>query len=125
MKESTQQQVGPEDSALSRGFTLVLRYLLIATSLFHLWTGVMGPLESTLHRSLALSVYLSLLFMLPLYRKPIRSWGSENFWTGIFMSKIILPPRENRVLHCAAGATLGVPFAGECRGGSRTALNKG
>ncbi|MDB4444355.1 hypothetical protein N9174_03360, partial [bacterium] len=74
MKESTQQQVGPEDSALSRGFTLVMRYLLIATSLFHLWTGVMGPLESTLHRSLALSVYLSLLFMLPLYRKPIRSW---------------------------------------------------
>jgi len=74
MTESTQKQVGPEDSALSRGFTLVLRYLLIATSLFHLWTGVMGPLESTLHRSLALSVYLSLLFMLPLYRKPIRSW---------------------------------------------------
>lgn len=75
MKESTvQQQAGREDSALSRGFRLVFRYLLIATSLWHLWTGVMGPLESTLHRSLALSVYLSLLFMLPLYRKPIRSW---------------------------------------------------
>lgn len=76
MPEPAQKhQAGPEESALSRGFTVVFRCLLIATSLFHLWTGVMGPLESTLHRSLALSIYLSLLFLLPFYRKPI-SWPS-------------------------------------------------
>jgi len=66
---------GPQETALSRGFTAVFRYLLIATSLFHLWTGVMGPMESTLHRSLALSIYLSLLFLLPYYKKPV-SWLS-------------------------------------------------
>lgn len=74
MKDAAVQQATGENPALSRGFALVFRHLLIATSLFHLWTGVMGPLESTLHRSLALSIYLSLLFLLPLYRKPIRSW---------------------------------------------------
>ncbi|OGA14804.1 MAG: hypothetical protein A3H32_16640 [Betaproteobacteria bacterium RIFCSPLOWO2_02_FULL_63_19] len=72
MPELTQEaKKGAEESALSRGFTAVFRTLLIATSLFHLWTGVMGPLESWLHRSLALSIYLSLLFLLPFYKKPV------------------------------------------------------